>query len=315
MVESLDNEVVLLGLIVSVTALLVLATLIRIPYPILLVIGGLALGFVPGLPDVTMAPELVLVAFLPPLLYSAAFFASLRDLRANVVPISILAVGLVLLTMVGVAVVAHEAIDGLPWGAAFVLGAIVSPTDPIAASAIARRLGVARRVVSIVEGEALINDGTALVAYRVAVIAVITGSFAAWHAPLRFVVSVVGGVAIGLGVGVVIRQVRRRLDHPPTEITIGLVSGYLAFLPADALGVSGVLAAVTVGIYMGWHTPELTTPQTRIAGQGGLDDHRVRPEHGAVRPHRAPAPHDPGRARRATRPRSCSGTARSSPSR
>jgi Na+/H+ antiporter len=266
-VESLDNEVVLLGLIVSVTALLVLATLVRIPYPILLVIGGLALGFVPGLPDVTMAPELVLVAFLPPLLYSAAFFASLRDLRANVVPISILSVVLVLLTMVGVALVAHAAIEGLPWAAAFVLGAIVSPTDPIAASAIARRLGVARRVVAIVEGEALINDGTALVAYRVAVIAVITGSFSAWHAPLRFVVSVVGGVAIGLGVGFLIRQVRRRLDHSSTEITIGLVSGYLAFLPADALGVSGVLAAVTVGIYMGWHTTELTTPQTRIAGK------------------------------------------------
>jgi monovalent cation/hydrogen antiporter len=266
-VESLDNEVVLFGLIVSVTALLVLATVVRVPYPILLVVGGLALGFVPGLPAVTMAPELVLIAFLPPLLYSAAYFASLRDLRANVGPISILSVGLVLATMVGVALVAHEAIDGLPWAAAFVLGAIVSPTDPIAASAIARRLGVARRVVSIVEGEALINDGTALVAYRVAVVAVVTGSFAVWTAPLDFVVSVVGGVAVGLGVGVLIRQVRRRLDHSPTEITIALVSGYLAYLPADALGVSGVLAAVTIGIYMGWYTPELTTPQTRLQGK------------------------------------------------
>jgi CPA1 family monovalent cation:H+ antiporter len=261
------DEAVLLGLLTSVAALLVLSRIVRIPYPILFVLGGLALGFVPGLPDIELDPELVFIAFLPPLLYSAAYFTSLRELRANLVPISSLAVGLVLLTTVVVAVVAHELVEGLPWAAAFTLGAIVAPTDPIAATTIARRLGVSRRVVSIVEGESLINDGTALVAYKFAVVAVVTGTFSFWSASLSFVWNVVGGLAVGLAVAYVIRRIRRKIDHPPTEIAIALLSGYLGFLPADALGVSGVLAAVVVGIYMGWYTPELTTADTRLQGQ------------------------------------------------
>jgi CPA1 family monovalent cation:H+ antiporter len=261
------DEIVLLGLLASVAALLVVSRVVRIPYPILFVLGGLALGFVPGLPEIELEPELVFVAFLPPLLYSAAFFTSLRELRANLMPISSLAVGLVLVTTVVVAVVAHELVEGMPWAAAFTLGAIVAPTDPIAATAIARRLGVSRRVVSIVEGEALINDGTALVAYKFAVAAVVTGTFSFWSASLSFVWNVVGGVAVGLAVAYVIRRIRRKIDHPPTEIAIALLSGYLGFLPADALGVSGVLAAVVVGIYMGWYTPELTTADTRLQGQ------------------------------------------------
>jgi CPA1 family monovalent cation:H+ antiporter len=261
------DEIVLFALLVSVSALLVLSRIIRIPYPILFVLGGLALGFIPGLPDIELDPELVFVAFLPPLLYSAAYFTSLRELRTNIKPIASLAVGLVLATMVAVAVVAHELIEGMPWAAAFTLGAIVSPTDPIAASAIARRLGVSRRVVSIVEGESLINDGTALVAYKFAVVAVVTGSFAAHSAGLEFVWNVAGGIGVGLVVGYVIRQVRLRIHHPPTEIAIALLSGYLGFLPADALGVSGILAAVVVGIYMGWYTPELTDAETRLQGE------------------------------------------------
>ena len=263
---SAHDEFVLLGLLLCGGGLVVLARIVRIPYPILLVLGGLALGFVPGLPDVELDPEVVFVAFLPPLLYAAAFFTSLRDLRANLGQISLLSVGLVLATTVGVAVVAHAFVDDLPWAAAFVLGAIVSPTDPIAATSIAHRLGVSRRVVSIVEGESLINDGTALVAYRFAVVAVVSGTFSFWSASLEFVWSVAGGIGVGLVVGFLIRMLRRRINHPPTEITIALLSGYLGFLPADALGVSGILAAVTVGIYMGWYTPELTTPETRLQG-------------------------------------------------
>ena len=145
------------------------ARAINVPYPIVLVIGGAIMGLAPiGLPEVELDPDLVLVIFLPPLLYSGAFFANLRDLRADLRPISLLSIGLVLATMVVVAVVAHEMIDGLCWPAAFALGAIVGPTDPVAATAIARRLGVPRRLVSILEGEALINDATALVAYRIA---------------------------------------------------------------------------------------------------------------------------------------------------
>jgi monovalent cation/hydrogen antiporter len=247
--------------------LLAVSQFVRIPYPIVLVLGGAMIGFIPGAPTVQLNPDLVLVAVLPPLLYGGAFFTSLRELRANVKAIGFLAVGLVLVTMVAVAAVAHAAIPGLAWPQAFVLGAIVSPTDPTAASAIAERFGLPPKLVALIEGESLVNDGTALVAYRFAVAAVVTGSFSLVEASWRFVVSVVGGIAIGLAVGWLIRQLRRRLDNPPIEITIALLSGYFAYLPARALDVSGVLAAVTVGVYMGWHTPELTTAQTRLQGQ------------------------------------------------
>ena len=255
----------LLGLLVAVGALLALAPTLRIPDPILLVIGGLALGFVPGVPELELAPDLVLLAFLPPLLYAAAFFTSLRELRANARHIGLLAIGLVGATMVAVAVVARWA-TGMPWDAAFVLGAAVSPTDPIAATAIARRLGVSRRVVAIVEGESLVNDATALVLYRTAVAAVVAGSFSAWEAGGRLLLGIAGGIAIGLAVAWIVRQVRRRLNDPPTQIAISLLTGYLAYLPAEALGLSAVLAVVTAGIYMGLHTPELTTGETRLQG-------------------------------------------------
>ena len=235
----------------------------RVPYPVLLVIGGGALGFVPGVPEVRLEPDLVLLIALPPLLYAAAFFSSLRDLRANLRPITTLSLGLVLATMVGVAAVAHYAI-GLDWPVAFVLGAIVSPTDPVAATAIAGRLGVSRRIVTIVEGESLVNDATALVAYRFAVAAVVTGSFSLWEAGGRFVLNAAVGIAIGLAVGWVVAEVRRRIEDPPTEIALSLFTAYFAYLPAEAAGVSGVLAAVTVGIYLGWLTPQLISPATRI---------------------------------------------------
>jgi len=263
---SAHNALVLLALLVAGAGLLVLAPVLRRPYPILLVLGGLAVGFIPGIPHVALRPHVVLVAILPPLLYSSAFFTSLRDLRRNARSLTLLAVGLVLTTMLAVAAVAHAAISGLSWPVCFVLGAIVAPTDAVAATAIASLLGLPRRLVAIIEGESLINDATALVAYGFAVTAVLTGSFSFSHAAWRFVVDVVGGVGIGLAVGFVIRQVRRRLDHSPTEIAIALLSGYFAYLPAQAAGVSAVLAAVTVGIYVGWYTPELTTAQTRLQG-------------------------------------------------
>ena len=264
--EAGTTELVVLGILIAAAGLVVTAQFLRVPYPILLVLGGLALGFTPGVPTVTLPPDLVLVIVLPPLLYAAAFFSSLRDLRANVRQISLLALGLVTATMVGVAVVAHTFIDGMTWGAAFVLGAVVSPTDPIAATSIASRLGVPRRVVTIVEGESLVNDATALVLYRFAVAAVLTGSFSLLEAGGEFVLSVAGGLGIGLAVGWAVTWVRRRLDDPPTEIAVSLMTAYLAYLPAVALDVSGVIAAVTVGIYLGWHAPELVTPSVRLQG-------------------------------------------------
>jgi CPA1 family monovalent cation:H+ antiporter len=257
-------DLVLLAVLGAVSVLLIVAYHWRIPYPILLVVGGAALGFIPGIPDVQLDPDLVLVIVLPPLLYAAAFFSSLRELRDNVKEISLLAIGLVIFTMVGVAVVAHEVIDGMSWEAALVLGAVVSPTDPVAATAIASRVGAPRRYVTIVEGEALVNDATALIAYKFAVAAAVTGSFSMAEAGGRFLLNGVAGVAIGIAVGYVIAQLRKALDDAPTEITISLVTPYFAYLPAEALGVSAVLAAVTAGIYLGWRSPELITPATRI---------------------------------------------------
>jgi Na+/H+ antiporter len=264
------QEVQLLALLLTGAALLILSGPLRIPYPILLVLGGLLLGFGPGVPKVTMPPEVVLVGILPPLLYRMAYATGLRELRQNLRPIALLAVGLVALTTAGVAVVAHELTD-LGWTEAFILGAVVSPTDPIAATAIGRRLGVPRRLIDIVEGESLVNDGTALVLLRTAIVAAVAGSFSAWDAGWHLVVNIVGGIAVGFAVGYPIRRVRRVLDNPPLEITIAFLTGYFAFLPASALGVSGVLAAVTAGIYMGWYTPELTTVQTRLQGEGFWD--------------------------------------------
>ena len=261
------EELQLLALLVSAAALLLLADPLRIPYPILLVLGGLAVGFAPGVPNVILPPEVVLVGILPPLLYSAAFNTGLRELRRNLRPISFLAIGLVAVTTVIVAAVAHYMID-LSWPAGFVLGAVVSPTDPLAATTIARRLGVPRRAVAIIEGESLVNDGTALVLYKFAVAAVLTGSFSLLDAAGSFIWSVLGGIAVGLVIGRGIRFVRRRVFNPPLEVTIAFLTGYFVFLPASAIGASGVLAVVTAGVYMGWHTPELTTVETRLQGAG-----------------------------------------------
>jgi Na+/H+ antiporter len=261
-----EVELVLISLLVAVAGLATAARLANIPYPIVLVVGGLALGFVPGLPDTELAPDLVLVIFLPPLLYSAAFFANLHELRADARSISMLAVGLVLATMCAVAAVAHAVVDGLPWAAAFALGAIVAPTDPVAATTVARRLAVPRRIVSVIEGESLVNDGTALVAYRVAVTAAVGGSFSLWSAGLEFLLGAIGGVLVGLVVGWIVSEIRRLLDDIPVEITISLLSGYAGYLPAEALGASGVLAAVTVGVVVGWRAPQISSASMRLQG-------------------------------------------------
>src|ERR671910_2349525 len=264
-------EIFLIGLFVAVAGLSTLARVLSIPYPILLVLGGLAMGVIPGLPEVELEPDLVLVIFLPPLLFYAAFQSSWRDLRADARAISLASIGLVLVTTCAVAVIAHEAIEGMPWAMAFALGAIVSPTDPVAATAIMRRLGVPRRLVTVVEGESLVNDAGALIAYRVAVAAAVGGTFSLGEAALDFVVAAIGGVAVGLAAGWVIGQVRRRLDDPPVEITISLLTGYAAYVPAEELGLSGVLAAVAAGLYIGRLSPEISSARMRIQGFSAWD--------------------------------------------
>jgi Na+/H+ antiporter len=260
----MHGELVVLAVLFGAGVFLLLADRSQIPYPILLTVGGTALAFVPGVEHFELDPDIILVAFLPPLLYSAAFFTSVQDLRANAGPISFLAIGLVVVTTVTVAVIAHTFVGDLSWPAAFVLGAIVSPTDPVAATEIAVRSHAPRRLITIVEGESLINDATGLIAYKFAVAAVVSGSFSLYEALGDFVLGVVAGVAIGLAVGYVIAELRKRLDDAPTETAISLLTPYFAYLPAEALGVSAVLAAVTAGLYLGWRSPELVTPSTRI---------------------------------------------------
>lgn len=258
-------ESVLPALLVAVAALSVLSRVIGVPYPILMVLGGLVIGLVPGAPEVALPPELVLVIFLPPLLYVGAFFVSVRELRRDARTITLLSVGLVAATAAAVALAAH-AITDLSWAASFTLGAIVSPTDPLAATQIMRRLGAPRRISTVLEGEGLVNDATALVLYRTAVGAAVSGALSLADAGLRVVISPVGGVLIGLAVAWLIAWVRARIEDTPTEITISVFTGYAAFLPAETLGVSGVLAAVTAGLYLGWRAPEIASPDARLQG-------------------------------------------------
>ncbi len=260
-------ELVLLFLLIVVAAFSTLARVVGLPFPILLVIGGSLVGFAPGVPEVELPPDLVLLLFLPPLLFNAAYFSSLRDLRENQRAIALSAFGLVLVTAGAVAAVARIAVPELSWAAAFALGAIVSPTDPLAATTIARRLGVPRRLTTIIEGESLINDGSALVIYRVAVAAAVGGSFDLLDASLDFVVNVVGGILVGLVAATALIWVFRRIasDHI-VVIVISLCAGYLGYLPAEELGVSGVLAAVTVGLLVGNRSPTLSTAATRLRG-------------------------------------------------
>jgi Na+/H+ antiporter len=260
-------ELWVLGLLAAVAGLVMLSNRLGVPYPVFLVLGGLALGLVPVVPMISLPPDLILLIFLPPLLYSAAFFSSPRDLKANLRPIASLSIGLVLLTMITVAVAAHLLV-GLPWAAAFVLGAIVSPTDPVAATAVVGHLRAPRQIVTILEGESLINDGTALVLYSVAVSAVVTGSFSLANAGLKFALYGAGGTAIGLVVGWAISHVRRWIADPLVEITVTLFTPYAAYIPAEELGVSGVLAAVAAGLYLGWRNPETTAPRNRLQAFG-----------------------------------------------
>src|SRR5918912_2018331 len=195
--HAIESLILLLG---AAALLAQVARTLKVPYPVFLVLGGLVIGFVPGLPALEIPPEVIFLVFLPPLLNYAAFFSSPRELRAHLRPIAFLAIGLVLLTMVAVASVAHLLI-GMPWAVAFVLGAILAPTDPVAAQAVFGRLGVPGRVGTIVEGESLLNDGTGLVAYRLAVAAVVTGSFSVWEAGLDFLLVGGGGIIVGLILG------------------------------------------------------------------------------------------------------------------
>ncbi len=256
---------ILVGLLLAVAVLAMLARKLHIPYPILFVLGGLLLSCIPGLPKGRLDPELVFLFFLPPLLFPAALSTSWRDFRANLRPIGLLAIGLVLFTTITVAYFTHYFMH-LPLAAGFVLGAIISPPDAIAATAIAQRLRIPRRIVTILEGESLINDATALVAYRFAIAAVTTGTFSLAHASEQFFIVSLGGILCGLVIGWLAEQFHRRVDDAPIEITVSLLTPFAAYLLAENRGMSGVLSVVTTGLYLGRRLPELITFKTRLQG-------------------------------------------------
>ncbi len=260
-----------LALLIAVAALVTIARRLGIVYPVFLVIGGLVLGLVPGIPRIQIDPDLIFLIVLPPLLYIAAFFTPVRSLRANFGTISSLAVGLVIATTLTVAVVAHALIPGITWSVAIALGAIVAPPDAIAATAIVSRLAVSRQIVTILEGESLLNDATALTIYGIALAAARGGLFSPATAVATFAAALLGGCAIGVGVGWVIAHIRSRLEDTPVEITISLLTPFAAFLPADRLGASGVIATVAAGLYLGHRGSRIMGADARLTGRAVWD--------------------------------------------
>jgi CPA1 family monovalent cation:H+ antiporter len=242
-----------------------LARRINVAPAILLMIAGIALAFVPGMPAVELPPEIVLLMVLPPLIYSASVAMSWREFKSNLRPIILLAVGCVIFTAFMVAAATHYLI-GLPWSVGFLLGAIVAPPDVVAPLAIARKLGMPRRVLIVLEGEGLANDATALILYRFAVAAISTGLFSLPKATGTFAVIVVCEILFGLAIGWLSLHARHRTRDPQIEITLSLLTPYLAFWIPEHLGGSGVIATVACGLYMSWNGPLLISAATRLQG-------------------------------------------------
>ena len=262
MIATIQLLVLLLA-VVAATA--VIANRLRIPPAILLVLTGVLLAVVPGLPPVELAPEFVLLLVLPPIIYASAFLMSWREFQFNLRPITLLAVGGVVFTTVMVAAAAHWFMD-LPWPIGFVLGAIVSPPDAIAPLSIARRMKIPRRIIVILEGEGLANDATALILYRFAVGAVSLGIFSFGQAAELFTAIVAGELLWGIGVGWLMLRLRRWVNDPLIEIMLSVLTPFLAFWPPAHLGGSGVLATLTAGLYVSWNGPRLISSATRLQG-------------------------------------------------
>jgi CPA1 family monovalent cation:H+ antiporter len=264
MEETLE---LIFSLLLLMVVLAAVARRTQISYPIFLVLGGLLISLLPQLPLIELEPSLVFLLFLPPILTSAGYFTPIRDFRANLRPILLLAVGLVLFTTVVVAIAAHALIPELSWATAFTLGAIVAPPDAVAATSVAQRLNLPRRIITILEGESLMNDASALVAYRVAIVAALTGTFSLGQAAVDFLLSSVGGTVVGLVLSWLTIQLLRRIDDTPIETIITFLASFLAYLAAESLHVSGVLAAVFAGITFGRYGSRVLSPQTRVASE------------------------------------------------
>ena len=262
------NEIEALIVLVAVAAVLVrLADLVAIPYPIVLVLAGIGIGFLPGGPSLELEPEVILLVFLPPLLQSAGYYSSPQQLRAEAGPLSWLVLGLPLATMVAVAAVAQAAIPEIGWAEGLLLGAIVAPNDPVSAMATFERIGITERVRLLVEGETMINDAPSLVAYKMALTAVVAGSLSASEAVFDLLVAVAGGIAIGLAVAWGAVRALTRLRDAPLAILISVLTAYVSFALAEHIEASGVLAVVSAGLYLGWYGHRAFDAEMRLNAQ------------------------------------------------
>jgi len=259
------NVEYVLVLLIAAALLVRLAEFGKVPAPIVLVLGGLAIALLPGVKTIELDPDVVFLVFLPPLVYAAGWRTSPHELRALTRPLALLAFGLVLLTAAVVAAVAHALVPGLGWAGAAVLGALLAPTDAVAATSIFRRLGAPERVRLLVEGESMLNDGTALVLYRIAVGVATGGAFSAGGAALEFVGVAAGGVLAGLAVGLLSDLVVRRQTDTGLVIVITVLTAYSAYVGAEAAHVSGILAAVVAGLYAGYQSPLSLDADTRLS--------------------------------------------------
>ncbi|MEP6847086.1 MAG: cation:proton antiporter, partial [Panacibacter sp.] len=259
-----DFKVVIFIMIILV-ALSAVADRTKLPSPILMVAAGLIIGFVPSLPDLSMDPVIVFLIFLPPLLYDAASKTSWHEFRSSIRPISALAITLVFFTTIAVAVAAHYLIPGFSWPLSFVLGAIVSPPDAVAATSIIKGLGLHKKVITILEGESLLNDASALIAYRYAVATVTTGTFVLWQASVQFLIVAGCGILIGIACGYIFVFVHKRINNNSiVETSLTLLYPFVAYLIAEHFHVSGILAVVSTGLVISWRAPEIFSYQARM---------------------------------------------------
>jgi CPA1 family monovalent cation:H+ antiporter len=261
MANTLD---IVLGLLVLLVAATVLARRISFPAPLLYVPVGMAVSYIPGVPKISAHPDLILHVFLPLLIYATAINVPWRQFRANLRPIGSLAIGLVIFTTAGVAVIAHAIVPGLSWAAAFALGAIISPPDEVAAAAVLARLPVPKRISVILQGEGLVNDVAALTIFRFAVLAAVAGSFSFAHAGLYFFEVLVGGALYGYAVGWGALKIRAYLDDPRLETTVSLVTPFIAYLGPEYFGATGVLATAVAGLVVNARGPTMISAETRL---------------------------------------------------
>lgn len=261
----MENIEIIVLLLFGVTFLAVLSNRTRFPFPIALVLVGLVISLIPNLPVVILKPEVVFFVFLPPLLYEAAWKASWHEFKTNIRSITLAAVGLVIFTTLCVGWAAHTFIPGITWAEAFLLGAIVSPPDAVAATSVTKGLGIHPRLISILEGESLVNDASGLIVYKYALAAILTGSFELWEAGFQFLEVVVVGVGVGMAVGYVLYLIHKNfICEPLVEVTLTFLTPYASYLIAEHFHASGVLSVVTTGLYLSFRSADMFTTESRI---------------------------------------------------